>query len=76
MIESRFGNVVDFLSADRSAGAACERFQTCLCLDEIGLFPERGRDLVAGTSKRDVGQRRSAPSYQSVIGDSPSFASK
>ena len=67
MIESRFGNV-SFLSADRSAGAALG--VDLAVADEVGLYPEKGRDLVAGllsaTSARD-GRLLAI----SVIGDSP-----
>ena len=66
-IESRFGHVA-FLSADRSAGHA-SGFDLAI-VDELGLFPEKGRDLVAGlisaTSARD-GRLLAI----SVIGDSP-----
>ena len=54
IIRSEFGTA-DFLSADKSAGHA-SGFDLAVC-DELGLFPERGRDLVAGllssTSARD-----------------------
>ena len=66
-IESRFGHVA-FLSADRSAGHA-SGFDLAI-VDELGLYPEKGRDLVAGlisaTSARD-GRLLAI----SVIGDSP-----
>lgn len=58
----------EFLSADRTAGHA-SGFDLVIA-DELGLFPERGRDLVAGllssTSARD-GRLIAI----SVIGDSP-----
>ena len=57
-----------FLSADRSAGAALG--VDLAVSDEVGLYPEKGRDLVAGllsaTSARD-GRLLAI----SVIGDSP-----
>ena len=56
------------LSADRSAGAALG--VDLAVSDEVGLYPEKGRDLVAGllsaTSARD-GRLLAI----SVIGDSP-----
>ena len=67
MIESEWGKA-DFLSADRSAGHA-SGFDLAI-FDEIGLAPERARDLAAGllssTSARD-GRLIAI----SVIGDSP-----
>ena len=67
IIESRYGRC-EFLSADKNAGAA-SGFNVAIA-DEIGLFPERGRELVAGllssTSARD-GRLLAI----SVIGDSP-----
>ena len=67
-IESPWFGRVDFLSADRGAGHA-SGFDLAV-VDELGLFPERGRDLVAGllsaTSARD-GRLLAI----SVIGDSP-----
>ena len=67
-IESPWFGRCDFLSADRSAGAALG--VDLACADEIGLYPEKGRDLVAGllsaTSARD-GRLLAI----SVIGDSP-----
>ena len=59
---------VDFLSADKTAGHA-SGFDVAIA-DELGLFPERGRNLVAGllssTSARD-GRLIAI----SVLGDSP-----
>ena len=67
LIESAFGKA-EFLSADKSAGHA-SGFDLAIA-DEIGLFPEAGRGLVAGlisaTSARD-GRLVAI----SVIGDSP-----
>ena len=67
-IESPWFGRVDFLSADRGAGHA-SGFDLAVA-DELGLFPEKGRDLVAGllsaTSARD-GRLLAI----SVIGDSP-----
>ena len=66
-VASEFGRV-DILSADKSAGHA-SGFDLAIA-DELGLFPEKGRDLVAGlltsTSARD-GRLLAI----SVIGDSP-----
>lgn len=66
-IESPWG-VAQFLSADRTAGHA-SGFDLAV-VDELGLFPEAGRDLVAGllssTSARD-GRLVAI----SVVGDSP-----
>ena len=67
VITSRYGRA-EFLSADRTAGHS-SGFDLAIA-DEIGLYPERGRDLVAGlissTSARD-GRLIAI----SVIGDSP-----
>ena len=67
LIQSPWGRC-DFLSADRTAGHA-SGFDLAV-VDEIGLFPERGRALVSGlmssTSARD-GRVLAI----SVIGDSP-----
>ena len=67
LAESPWGKA-EFLSADRSAGHAAG-YDICV-YDEIGLAPERGRDLAAGllssTSARD-GRLIAI----SVIGDSP-----
>ena len=67
VIVSEWGRV-DFLSADRSAGHA-SGFDLAI-VDELGLFPERGRALVAGlmssTSARD-GRMLAI----SIIGSSP-----
>ena len=53
-VSSEWGRV-DFLSADRTAGHS-SGFDLAIC-DELGLFPERGRGLMAGlltsTSTRD-----------------------
>ena len=66
-VSSRWGRC-EFLSADRSAGQA-SGFDLAIA-DELGLFPERGRELVAGllssTSARD-GRLIAI----SVLGDSP-----
>ena len=67
-IESPWFGRCDFLSADRSAGAALG--VDLAVADEVGLYPEKGRDLVAGllssTSARD-GRLVAI----SVLGDSP-----
>ena len=64
---SRWGSV-EFLSADKKSGHA-SGFDLALC-DELGLYPEKGRDLVAGllssTSAKD-GRLLAI----SVLGDSP-----
>ena len=67
IVASRWGTA-EFLSADKTAGHA-SGFDLAIA-DEMGLFPEAGRDLVAGllssTSARD-GRLIAI----SVIGDSP-----
>lgn len=67
VMRSRWG-AAEFLSADKSAGHA-SGFDLAIA-DELGLFPERGRALVAGlrssTSARD-GRLLAI----SVLGDSP-----
>ena len=66
-VSSEWGRA-EFLSADRTAGHS-SGFDLAVC-DELGLFPERGRALVAGllssTSTRD-GRLLAI----SVVGDSP-----
>ena len=66
-VASEFGRV-DILAADKSAGHA-SGFDLAIA-DELGLFPDKGRDLVSGlitsTSARD-GRLLAI----SVIGDSP-----
>ncbi|MCY3857735.1 MAG: terminase large subunit [Gammaproteobacteria bacterium] len=59
---------VDFLSADRSAGhaAGCDD----AIMDELGLLPERRRDLVNGL-RSSVSARNGRFIAISILGDSP-----
>ena len=66
-VESAWGRV-DFLSADKSAGHA-SGFDLAL-VDELGLLPERKRDLVAGMLS-SVSARDGRMLSISILGDSP-----
>ena len=70
VIESATGSL-DTLSADRTAGhgAGYDR----VYLDEVGLFPERARDLLAGL-RSSVSARDGRIRHISIRGDSPLFA--
>lgn len=59
---------VDFLSADRSAGHA-SGFDDAI-IDELGLIPERKRDLINGL-RSSVSARNGRFIALSILGDSP-----
>ncbi len=69
-IESPFG-ALETLSADRTAGHA-SGFDLVI-VDETGLLPERGRELLAGL-RSSVSARGGRIMHISVRGDSPLFA--
>lgn len=66
-LESATGTV-EFLSADRASGHA-SGFDESL-IDELGLLPERRRDLVAGM-KSAVAAKNGRVISLSILGDSP-----
>lgn len=66
-IEGRRGAVLDVLTADRNAGAA-SGFDLIL-VDELGLFPERSRELMAGL-RSSISARDGRVISISIRGDS------
>ena len=66
-IEGRRGAVLDVLTADRNAGAA-SGFDLIL-VDELGLFPERSRELMAGL-RSSISARDGRVISLSIRGDS------
>ena len=69
VIESSTGSL-DTLSADRTAGHS-SGYDLCL-IDETGLFPLRGRELLAGL-RSSVSARDGKIRHISIRGDSPLF---
>ena len=69
VIESSTGTL-DTLSADRTAGHASG--YDLVIVDEVGLFPLRARDLLAGL-RSSVSARNGQTRHISIRGDSPLF---
>ena len=70
VIESPFGKL-ETLSADRGAGHSAGF--DLVVIDETGLLPERGRDLLAGL-RSSVSAKGGRIVHISILGDSPLFA--